>query len=1116
MAFPEDSLGVKTELAIGGVMTDVTEHAMTRDIITHTRGQTAEGQAADPASCSLTLKSPNGLYSPRNPRSPYFRKIGRNTPMQVAVHTGLPGLDMRGLVGDHANTPDTAALDITGDIDLRLDATFQNWVAADTVEMLGKLAGAGGTKSWLLATRARKAYFEWSADGTAALSASSTVDVPLTSSGRQALRVTLDVDNGAGGRTITFYTAPTMAGPWVQLGAQVVQAGTTSIFNSATEVRVGDATTVAFSRPIGRVHKVEIRNGINGTAVANPDFTAQAIGSTSFTDGAGRTWTLNGSTAISNKQIRFVGEFSDWPAEWSQRGDLITVEGAGVGLLERMNQGTKVLASTLRRRIPSFSPVAYWPMEEGSDATTVYSPLAGVNPFMPTALDFASDDTLPGSSPLPVVQPGASFVARAPVAAAGTWQVELVYNLDAMPSAETTLFEVRTTGTARRVRVRVATNLVRIDGLDAEDTQVFMGFTTAPQFTGAWNRLQIKAIQSGGNVQYVARWIIIGGTGFSVSQTIAATPGYVVDVRSSFGTGLDGMRFGHITVFNEESDAPFNSADRGFNGETAAARMVRLCAEEGVPFRATGVVSETMSMGPQRPGTLLGLLQECADADGGIFGEERDWLGLRYRARTSLYNQAPALTLQYGMRGLAQTLRPVDDTSTVRNDITVNRVAGGSGRAVLEEGRLSVQDPPNGVGVYDEGIDLNLFSDDLTEPAAHWRLHLGTWDEARYPTVTVRLHRAPQLIETVLGITEGDVIRITDLPDWVPPGPIDLLVQGYTERIGTRTWEIDFVCVPAGPYRVGVVGSSTAGRVDANPGGSFLQDAVSESATALTVHTPARGAMGPAPWITSSGPAPTYPAEFPISVLAAGEEMSVTAIRPWVHDAFGRSVAAGGWGTATDGQAWTLVAGAASERSVNGSRGVVSLPSSPSTIRYQLTPGSVGDCEVRCRMSVSAVATGAPFIPAVLLRYAGAGDYYRARVHFGLSGAMQVSIARDTTQIGSAVTLPYTYAAADEFEVRVRLTGHLVQIRVWPVGQLEPSVWHTAETVVTTPVAAGQVGLAASSFAGNTNVSPSLLFDDFVVVTPQAWTVTRSVNGVSKAQVAGEEVRVARPAVVAL
>ncbi|MFI9339960.1 hypothetical protein ACIG0D_01590 [Streptomyces sp. NPDC052773] len=791
----------------------------------------------------------------------------------MSVHVGLPGLDVAGAVGDYAITPDAAPLDVTGDIDVRVEATLLNWTVVqpgsitETVQLIAKLNLAGGTKSWVLGTRSGRMYFEWSPDGTTVLSASSTIDLPVTPSGHQAVRATLDVNNGAGGRTIRFYTAPTLAGPWTQLGSDVVQAGTTAIFNSTTPLKIGDATDVAFTRPIGRFHRAQVRNGIDGVVVAGPDFTTQTIGVTSFTDSAGRSWTLNGGAKISNKRIRFAGEFSDWPAEWSGRGDLITVEGSGAGVLERMNQGAKTLASTLRRRIPSYRPVAYWPMEEGSDATSVYSPVPGVQPFTPTAFEFAADDTLPGSSPLPVVQVGGSFVAPVPPAPAGTWQVELVYNLDAMPAAQTTLFEVRTTGTARRVRVRVATNQVWIEGLDAEDAVIASDTTLAPQFTGAWNRLQIRAIQSGGNVQYSARWIIIGGTGFAALATIAGAPGYVIDVRSSFGTGLDGMRFGHLAVFNSQSDVPFNAADQAFNGETAGARMVRLCQEEGVPFRLAGSASETMPMGPQRPGTLLELLQECADADGGVFGEERDRIGLRYRARTTLYNQTPALTLQYGAPGIARPMRPVDDTSTVRNDIIINRVAGGSARAVLEEGRLSVQAPPNGVGVYDEAVDLNLYADSLTEPVAYWRLHLGTWDEARYPLLTIKLHKAPQLIETVLGITEGDLIRITDLPEWLPPGPVDLIVQGYTERIGTRTWEIDFVCAPGSPWRVGVVDDPVLGRVDTD--GSQLAAAATATATTLLV----TATVGPV-WVTSA----QYPAEFPFDIQVGGERMRVTGI----------------------------------------------------------------------------------------------------------------------------------------------------------------------------------------------------------------------------------------------
>lgn len=48
----------------------------------------------------------------------------------------------------------------------------------------------------------------------------------------------------------------------------------------------------------GRIYSAEARNGINGTIVANPVFSAQPAGTTSFTDAYGRPWAQGGAAAI--------------------------------------------------------------------------------------------------------------------------------------------------------------------------------------------------------------------------------------------------------------------------------------------------------------------------------------------------------------------------------------------------------------------------------------------------------------------------------------------------------------------------------------------------------------------------------------------------------------------------------------------------------------------------------------------------------------------------------------------------------------------------------------------------------------------------------------------------
>lgn len=874
MAFPEDPLDAQVEFQIGGVWTDVTAYSLTRDIVTHQRGRRGEGQAVDPATCSLTLKSPNGLFSNRNPRSPYFRKLPRNTRMRVSVHAGAPALATPGGVGDHASTPDVAALDIAGDIDIRFDATLLDWLGPgsgtlSTLELMAKLGLAAGSKSWFLATRSQLLYFEWSADGTNTLSASSTVPLQLPASGRLAVRVTMDVDNGAGGRTITFYTAPSgTAGPWTQLGAPVVQAGTTSIFNSATALKIGDATDVAFNRPIGRIHKAEVRSGIGGTAVANPDFTAQAIGATSFVDGAGRTWTLNGATTISTKRTRFFGEYSDWPPRWSGAGRLITVEGEGGGILRRLSQGKKLFASTLARRIPSDSTLlAYWPMEDDAEATQAYSPLAGVSPMKLTNFDMASDNSFAGSSPLPVVQVGATLAADVPAPTSGTgpWQVELVYRIPTAPSSLTTFFELTTTGTATRWTLEVQTNNVRLKAFDGDGTEIMFINSTAgnsPSFFGSDNRVRIFARQNGANVNVDLAWLNVSASGVFQTGSFAGQVGRVRRISSTFGAGMEGTTIGHVAVFQATDTKIMDGADDGYQGETAATRLRRLSIEESLPIAVSGAQNDTALMGPQRPATLLDQLEQCAAADGGILVEDRERLGLRYRNRASQYNQTPVLTVPYTSSALAG-MEPTEDDMGAGNDVTVQRIGGSAGRAELSEGALSVQDPPAGIGRYETSVDLNLYADGQAEPMAWWLLHLNTWDEARYPTLTLRLHRDPSLIPAVLDLTEGDLIRITDLPDFLPPGPLDLLVQGYTERIGTRTWEIDLVCAPAGPYRVGVLEEIALDWVDTD--GSELATAATDTAATLDLLTTEGLVWRPDPY------------ETPFDLLVGGEEVRVTA-----------------------------------------------------------------------------------------------------------------------------------------------------------------------------------------------------------------------------------------------
>ncbi|MGW6481327.1 hypothetical protein ACWGDS_26100 [Streptomyces sp. NPDC055059] len=889
VAFPETPLGLRVEIQTGPVWTDITAQTLTADPITASRGIRNSGTAADPASLPLKIDNRGGQFSPRNPVSPYYGLIGRNTPVRVWVPGGPHFLDLDGGVGNFASTPDTAALDITGDIDLRWDGEV-NWYAPAPQLLLGKWGSPGG-RSWHMRLQAGLLYFVFSQDGNISLAAWQPLpDLPS----RAALRLTIDVDDGAGSWVARHYWAPSINGPWTQIGSDLVTAGTMSLFNSPSSLNVG-AFDLSLNPPRapfnGRCYAAEVRSGINGAVVAAPNFEAQPVGTAGFTDSAGRAWALTGTAAIADRQERFRGEISSWPQKWVPSEQAVWTPVEAAGILRRYGQGQKALDSTLRRRIPSGAPLAYWPMEEAREATRAYSPLKSVSPAALTGVEFGSLDTLPSSRALPKLSGAATLSAIVPAHPTPTqWQVEFVYNADdkapAAGEPHPEVISISATGTVRRWSVGLRNGSGQVYGYDSSGAAIVnQGVGLGSDVFHGWVRLQFWARETAGVITWGLFFQDVGGSAGGISRTVTGTVGRVTAVTGDWGAATEGWALGHLSVVPVAESTLYNGSDDGYTGETAWERMLRLASEESIPLARIAGPLAPERVGPQRPETLVDLLREAAEADGGMLLESQDRLGLVYRDRSSLYTQEPALTLAYRGGGLAPPLEPVDDDTATRNDITVSRDGGSSARAVLESGVLSVQEPPYGIGLYDESTTLSLADDTQPEPIAFWRLHLGTYDGARYPSVRVLLHRAPELIPSVLALREGDLIRLTGLPPWVAYGPVDLLVTGWSETMLPRTWEITFTCVPAGPWMTAQADHPVYAKADTD--GSSLAGPVTATDTAIPVRTTA----GP-PWTTS-------PQETPFEIQFGGEVARV--------DAVGQLLTVNPWMT-SDTAGWSAVA----------------------------------------------------------------------------------------------------------------------------------------------------------------------------------------------------------------
>lgn len=212
---------------------------------------------------------------------------GWDSPSATALST--PGTN-----GNYASTPDTAALDIVGDIDVRIRTAAVSWTPAAEEMPIAKNNSVGDQRSWAFSIMTSGVLqLSWSTNGIGVSLAQSTVPTGFQDGTGHWIRVTLAVASG----TVTFYVGEDGSN-WTQLGAAVV-VGATSIFSGTAPLTVAGRNPGGISNMYaGLTSRAEVRNGINGTVVANPQFDQQPAGTTSFADGTGKTWTIHGTAAI--------------------------------------------------------------------------------------------------------------------------------------------------------------------------------------------------------------------------------------------------------------------------------------------------------------------------------------------------------------------------------------------------------------------------------------------------------------------------------------------------------------------------------------------------------------------------------------------------------------------------------------------------------------------------------------------------------------------------------------------------------------------------------------------------------------------------------------------------
>lgn len=598
---------------------------------------------------------------------------------------------------------------------------------------------------------------------------------------------------------------------------------------------------------------------------------------------------------------RFQGYANGWVPSWDTSGNLAVVAVSASGILRRLQQGKSPLRSSYTRGIgSSASLVGFWPCEDGASSARIaeYTGLQAPVTVDPLLVSFQQGTPPAGTDKVAKLSAGAVLAAPVSYASTNQWTLSLLVNIPSVPAGDTVLVSWSTTGSYPHMQYLMTPNYlgtgqanVRFQGYDSTGALVLddaipysdgaSGGLVGDGF-GKWINIVLSMYTDTPNNEIFYEHSLYGpdsdhkllGNGFIASKTAGQLTAWSMTATS--GGALVGANVGQIAVHSISLDwtdivnTLYRKLLNGYApgrfhaGETATARLARLCGEEGVPIEVVG--TSTVTMGAQGIDTFINLLRECETADGGVLGDGRG-PGLRYTARPLRYNTPAVLTLDAAGADVADPFNPTDDDQRNRNLYKVDRKNGSSVTYADVDGPLGTDT----IGTYDSTLTVNVATDDVLLNRAAWQVHLGTVDEPyRYPTLNLDLAASPDVAAGWLATpldSRLDVTNVDDVAPQHPTGTISLLLEGYTETLGPFDWRIAANCSPYGPYRVFTIGDQVLGRLDT--GGAQLGADAATGATSLTVVT-----TGVKRWIDSA----TYPSMFPFDVEVSGTQVTVTAV----------------------------------------------------------------------------------------------------------------------------------------------------------------------------------------------------------------------------------------------
>lgn len=570
------------------------------------------------------------------------------------------------------------------------------------------------------------------------------------------------------------------------------------------------------------------------------------------------------SRDIGGVTVRATAQLAEWSIVEDAAGAYIAVDIVAYGPIYWAESDAEV-ESILYRQIVDIgqggSLLAYWPGEDGQNATSLRSAVPG----QPGAtslylIDTGADSDVIGSKPLWTFREAGSWV-RAVLGpyvrpSPEAWAVALAVKIPEEPAGAQPFFAAYTDGgTIRRWLFLINPGTpatLQIKGENAAGTDVLTGTTTV-EFTHSdqepWGRLVrvvLHATQNGADIDWSLWGPSSGQSGTVTTQTL----GPVNLLAAGPDAGITGWTMGHWQVWNNVDDWAFINYD-GFIGEDLWTAWFRALVDAGMPVSVYGSATTTSTTGVLVAESPISRMKLLVRSEGGLMFETPGGT-VTFALRDDLHAQAPALTIDRDNKQI-KSLLALRDSFRRANRVTVSNAGAGGATA-----DAPYPHDPTTVGYVlpAPALSVNLESDAQALGAAQFEAAQQAHPDLRYRIGLELMGPAAGLRATYLSAVDiGSRILITDNPTYSSLDPIDQQVMGIEEWHTIEGFDVLINTRPAGPWVDAFIAETGSGNLSrADTAGCALLVAVDDNDTALLVGTRGRPEINfEGKWSTSSG-----------------------------------------------------------------------------------------------------------------------------------------------------------------------------------------------------------------------------------------------------------------------